>query len=114
MRPIGDNENPSRFGFVPFRQGRFSLGLLHTSKQWQHPILVCRRMLHQCAGVWFDSANNCGGSFRPWLVFSPKRRFGQPIGTCKTDECVSLDRKWVLAENNFVQIDALHQFCSCC
>ena len=68
-------ENPGRFGLVSFRPVRFSLGLLHTSLQWQHLSLLPDiglqkvtqdRMLHQCAGVWFDSANNCGGSFRPW------------------------------------------------
>ena len=68
-------ENLGRFGPVSFRPGRFSLGLLHTSQQRQHLSLLSDiglqkvtpdGMLHQCAGVRFDSANNFGGSFRPW------------------------------------------------
>ena len=69
-------ENPGRFGLVSFRgPGGFSLGLLHTSQQWQHLSLLSdiglqkvtpEGMLQQCAGVRFESANNCEGSFRPW------------------------------------------------
>ena len=68
-------KNPGRFGTVSFWPGRFSLGIFHTSQQWQYLSLLSDiglqmvtpdRILQQCAGVWFDSAKNCGGSFRPW------------------------------------------------
>ena len=87
-------ENPGRFGLVSFRPGRFSLGLLHASQQCQHLRLLSDivlqkvtpdRMLHQYAEVWFVSANNWVGSFRPWHVFSRQGRFRQSIGTCKAD-----------------------------
>ena len=68
-------ENAGRFGPVSFRTGRFSLGLLHTSQQWQHLHLLSDivlqkvtpdKLLQQCTEAWFVSANDWGGSFRPW------------------------------------------------
>ena len=53
-------ENPGHFGPMSFLPGCFSLGLLHTSQQWQHlhfltDIVLQKvtpdRMLYQCAGV---------------------------------------------------------------